>query len=97
VRGDVSITLTAYPGDSGNMHEGGTQNVYVQPPEPYVYRNIVGDFRGWFVRADLRLERVSGKVDVRNEFGDTRWAPGMVLSRQAHRVISESGLIEIQL
>jgi hypothetical protein len=95
VSGNVGVTMTAYLGNSGTRHSGGTRTSYVFPPEEYVYENIAGDFRGRFVRADLKLAGVGGRVDVVNDYGQTTWTIDKPLTKAAHRVVTHGGQIDV--
>ena len=97
VQGNVVVVATAYLGNSGVRHADDTKTSYVELPEPYVYSNIQGDFRGWFVRANLSLSGVTGTIDVNNEFGDTLLTVTAPLVSAAQRVVSQAGNIRIQL
>jgi hypothetical protein len=68
----------------------------VFPPEEYVYQNIAGDFRGHFVRADLKLSGITGRIDVVNEYGHTQWTIDKPLPTAAHRVVTYGGQIDIR-
>jgi hypothetical protein len=118
VLGDVSIRLTAYGEDSGTRYESDMRTLYTVPPGKYVYKNIVGNVRARFCRADLHLEGIAGAIDVDNEFGDTllvaredlslplarsiRFPTGYAMTHaallaKAHRIVSESGHVEVHL
>jgi hypothetical protein len=96
IQGNVSVTLTEYPGNSGTRHDASGQTFYVEPPEPSTFSNIQGDLQAWFVRANVALSKVGGKVDVKNEFGDTAFTIDGPLAPKAHRILSESGRIDVQ-
>jgi hypothetical protein len=57
-------------------------------------KDVEGDFTASFLQADLHLEGVAGKIDVRNEFGDTTLTAETALAKTRHRLVSESGRIE---
>jgi hypothetical protein len=97
VKGDVSVVLTTYVEDSSETHREGTRAKQFAYPRDNVYRNIGGDFRAWFCRANLHLENLAGKIDVRNDFGDTKLVAQSKLMPKAHRIVSEAGHIEVQL
>ena len=48
-----------------------------------------------FCRADLKLEDISGRVDVQNDFGKTVWHSMRAISETDHRIVSQSGAIEV--
>ena len=95
-RGNIAVSLTAYRGNSGTHHAEGVRTSYVELPDLYEYKNIRGDVQANFVRAQLRLSNVTGRIDVRNEYGDTVLVAEGDMSGAAHRIISHSGHIEVQ-
>jgi hypothetical protein len=97
VTGDVDVTMTAYLGNSGTRHADDTRTSYIYTPQPYSYKNIDGNFRGHFVRADLELANVGGTIDVVNEYGTTKLNLSKPLTKSAHRVVNNGGRIEVQL
>lgn len=97
VSGDATVTMTAYLGNSGTRHVDNTRTSYVYTPEQYVYKNIEGDFRGHFVRANLELSNIGGAIDVVNEYGETGLVIEKPLPSTAHRVVTQGGQIEVQL
>jgi hypothetical protein len=96
VQGDVDVRMTAYLGNSGTRHADGTRTSYVYTPEQYIYKNIAGNFRGRFVRADLDLSGIDGQFDVENEYGQTRLILDKPLFEVPHRIISHGGDIIVQ-
>ena len=97
IKGDVSVVLTAYVEDSSEAHREGTRTRQFAYPRDNVYRNIGGDFRAWFCRTNLHLENLTGMIDVRNDFGDTKLVVRSKLVPKAHRIVSQAGHIEVQL
>lgn len=95
VEGDVSIESTIELANTGTHHEAGQRHFYTPPARQLVCRDINGDFSAWFCRADLQMHRITGKVDVRNEFGDTFLAVDRPLANAPHRLLSQSGRIEV--
>jgi hypothetical protein len=93
VSGDVTIVATTELANTGTQHENDQRTSYTPPPRQLVCNQIDGNFTGWFSRVDLQLSRIGGRIDVRNEFGDTTVAsPG---DEQPHRLLSEVGRVEI--
>jgi hypothetical protein len=88
---DHSIRVTSWGTGTGAIV--GTR----YPPLPCVCKNVGGDLVGWFGRVDVQLEGIQGRIDVRNEFGDTKLTIAGPPSQAAHRIISESGRIELSL
>jgi hypothetical protein len=97
VHGNVQIISTLELANTGVQHEGGQRTAYTPPPRVLVCRNIDGDFSAWFTRGDLKLTDISGRIDVRNEFGDTTLVAAAPIAAKSHRLLSESGRIEVQL
>jgi hypothetical protein len=98
VKGNVSVTATAY---SENSSDGSTQDgvtLSLHDPKDSVYRDIEGDLRARFCRANLMIGDVAGRVDVENDFGDTVWQTDRELAQKAdHRVVSQGGAITLRL
>ena len=94
IKGDVSIVAAAY----NENRSSGAEWSRSEAPRPSTYRDIKGDLKAKFCRADLALEKVSGRVDVENDFGTTSWtidapiAPG-----KDHRVVSQAGAIDLHV
>jgi hypothetical protein len=97
VSGDVSVVLTAYAEDASTGYGRGWRIHSNAEPGQYTYRHIEGDFRAWFCRANLHLEDVAGKVDVRNDFGNTVLVSSGKLAEAAHRIVSEAGHVQVKL
>lgn len=79
---------------------GGQEGERLMPPRPMsvlTCKNIDGDFTASFLRANLHLEAVAGKIDVRNDFGDTTLTAEKALAKKRHRLVSESGRIEARI
>jgi hypothetical protein len=97
IRGNVSVTVSADLGNAGTSHQAGKRTQFVELPIFYNYRNIQGDFTALLLKANLQLSEVTGRVNVTNEFGDTQFVVRTPLAATAHRVMSESGNITLQL
>jgi hypothetical protein len=101
VSGDVSLTCTVDLANSGTTHDGGSdpgqvlRTFHVFQAVPCSVKNIGGGFQAWLCRVDLKLENVAGRIDVRNEFGETHLTMSKPLSKEAHRVVSEAGRVEV--
>ncbi len=57
---------------------------------------VAGDFSAWFARSTLKLEAISGRIDVRNEAGSTSLS-SKLSPDAAHRIVSECGRIEVRV
>ena len=97
VKGDVSIVATAYAGNISTSHDSRGVTVEPGPIRSAEYRNIDGNLRVRFVRTDLTLGRVSGRIDVANDFGHTTWLAESSLGKHDHRIVSLGGPIEVHL
>ena len=67
-------------------------------PRPSVYRDIKGDLKVKFIKAELTLEKLAGRVNVENDFGNTTWTIDAPLAQgKDHRLVSQGGAIDIHL
>jgi hypothetical protein len=83
--------------NTGENFSGGQRTAYTPAPRTLSCSNVDGDLTAWFVRSDLKLNGIGGRIDVRNDFGDTLLDVGKALPPgQAHRVVSESGKVEVR-
>jgi hypothetical protein len=98
VKGNVSVTATAYAENKGTGHGPDGVTFRAHDPKESVYRNIDGDLRARFCRANLTIGDVGGRVDVENDFGDTVWQTDRELAQKAdYRVVSQSGTVTLRL
>jgi hypothetical protein len=97
VTGNVNIVGTVELSGTSTRHSGGAVVGMREPALACSGKNVSGDFVAWFQRVDLQLEKIGGRIDVRNEFGDTKLQVDGAPSQAAHRIISESGRIEMSL
>lgn len=101
VGGDVSFTCTVDLANSGTSHDGGSdpgqtlRTHHFYQALPCSVKNVGGNFQAWVCRVDLDVQDVAGRIDVRNEFGETRLTMTKPLSKAAHRIVSEAGRIEL--
>ena len=95
VTGDVSILHTAYTEDSVTSHGPDGVAIRPVPPKPSLYKGIRGSLQVNFCRADLTLEDIGGRVDVQNDFGKTIWHSVQPIAATDHRIVSQSGAIEV--
>ena len=97
VKGDVSIVATAYDGNTSTVHDDRGITIEPGPIRSAEYRNIEGNLRVRFVRTDLTVGAVSGRIDVENDFGHTTWLAETALGNHDHRIVSQAGPIEVRL
>jgi len=96
VTGDVSILHTAYTEDTVTSHGPDGVAIRPVPPKPSLYKGIRGSLQVSFCRADLTLEDIGGRVDVQNDFGKTIWHSVRTVAATDHRIVSQSGAIEVR-
>jgi hypothetical protein len=97
IKGNVSVTATAYIENKGTEHGPSGVTARAYEPKESLYRDIDGDLRVRFCRANLTIGDVGGRVDVENDFGDTIWQTDRELAQKAdHRVVSQSGTIAVR-
>jgi hypothetical protein len=97
VQGDVSILATAYTTDVSISHGPDGATMRPSPPRPASYKDIRGNLLARLCRADLTLEKIAGRVDVENAFGRTVWRAKEPIAARDHRIVSQSGPIEVRL
>ena len=95
IDGPVTILSTTELANTGTTHKDGFRTFYTPLADQCLCRKIRGDFSAWFSRCDLRLEAMAGKIDVHNEFGDTTLKVDEPLAEAAHRIVSQSGRVEV--
>jgi hypothetical protein len=101
VSGDVSLACTVDLANSGTSHDGGSEpgqelrTFHFYQAVPCFVKNVGGNLQAWLCRVDLEAQDIAGKIDVRNEFGDTRLKMTKPLAKVAHRIVSEAGRIEL--
>lgn len=100
VHGDVTLMCTTELVNTGTLHDArrGERTLYTPPARALVCQNVDGDLTAWFTRSDLTVDAVGGRLDVRNEFGNTAVTVAAPLAAdKPHRVVSESGRVEVRL
>jgi hypothetical protein len=98
IRGDVSVMDMAYQENRSSGFGPDGQTARSESPKGSIYRDIHGNLNARFCRADLALEQIEGRIDVQNDFGDVDWIINKKLAQnQDHRIVSQSGSIEIRL
>lgn len=93
--GDVTIESTVEYANTGTTHADGRRVTYTPPPRSCTIAGVRGDLTAWFSRVDLHVAGVTGRIDVRNESGDTV-VDGAELAATSHRVLSWAGRVELQ-
>ena len=93
VRGNLSMVQTNEFTNTSTSHRGRLRTTSSPMPNPTFVRQVEGRFEGQFVRADLYIDQVGGKLDVVNDYGNTDVVLDKPLLESSHRVISHSGVI----
>jgi hypothetical protein len=94
-KGDVSVLATAYSENTDSTYNASGITMRTVAPKGTSYKNLQGCLLARFCRADLSLEGVAGRVDVTNEFGKTVWRADRPIAAMDHRIVSQSGAIEV--
>lgn len=97
VTGNVSIVSTTELANTSTGFANDQRTLYTPPPRQLVCEKIDGDLTAWFSRVDLKLSGISGRIDVKNEFGDTALTAPAKFADQPHRIVSESGRIDVSM
>jgi hypothetical protein len=97
VNGDVSIIAADYSEDIHTQHGPDGITMRSVAPKETVYKGIQGSLRAQFCRAQLTLAEIGGRVDVQNDFGKTLWRSVGPIAPLDHRIVSQSGVISVQL
>jgi hypothetical protein len=95
--GDVSLVATDYREDIHTQHGPDGITMRSVGPKESVYKDIQGSLRAQFCRAQVTVEDVTGRVDVQNDFGKTVWRSVRPLAELDHRIVSQSGVISVEL
>jgi hypothetical protein len=96
IHGDVNLQSTITGGPTISLGNG--ERVVATPAPPVLTcRNVEGDLTVSVMRAELNLEAIAGRIDVKNDFGKTALTVGRPLADKRHRIVSESGRIEVRL
>lgn len=99
VDGDVDIESTTEFGIEGAGLSSHIDMRDMTPARPFSVemRDIAGAVRLRYGRVLLNMQNIAGAVDVENEFGDTRFKATTALSDVAHRIVTQSGRIDVEL
>ncbi len=97
VTGDVKIEATTEMANTGSHHAADDWILTTPPPRPLQVTNVTGNLTGHFTRSDLHVSGVSGVINIRNDFGDSRCLIATTLAKGNHRIVSQSGLVNVQV
>jgi hypothetical protein len=73
------------------------RDMYPSHPLPVHIHGVRDGVKAWYGRANLDLTDIGGTIDVRNDFGNTRLTATEAFPAGAHRVVTESGRIDVEL
>jgi hypothetical protein len=93
--GNVSLNETVDFANSASERGPDGLRMYNPPPRTCQCRGIEGNFTAWVSRMNLDLAGITGRIDVRNEFGDTHLALTEAPVAEPQRIVSEAGRIEV--
>ena len=98
VQGNVTLHEWQELSNTGTTHDARGRTLYTPSPRKTTIRNIEGDLVARFTRGDLSIEALKGRLDLINDFGDTLLkTDDTLLESAAHRVVTQSGRITLQL
>jgi hypothetical protein len=99
VQGHVSITSTTEFGveGAGTNHHDGLRDMTPARPYSVTLDGVTEGVRLHYGRVRLDLQDIAGTIDVENEFGDTHFSSTAPLADSAHRIVSQSGRIDVEL
>jgi len=95
VSGNVRFTATWEFANSGTRHEKGTRTTSSYETHTTQIYHIDGDLQAAFLRTNLRLTAINGVLDVVNHYGTTHLTVMNADPERAHRIVSESGKINV--
>ena len=95
VSGNVRFTETDEFVNSGTHHENNTRTHSSYETQTTQIDHIGGDLQATFLRTNLRLSAIKGVLDVVNRYGTTHLTVMNADPERAHRIVSESGKINV--
>ncbi len=99
VTGHVTVTATQEFGfeRGGTSHADNIRQITTAKPIAVQIHNVTDGLDAQFGRVQLDLADIQGTVNVSNDFGDTRLVASKPFSAVAHRLVTQSGRIEVEL
>jgi hypothetical protein len=97
IHGSALIHSTVELVNTGTQHEDGKRISYTPAARECTIKNVDGNLTAWFSRSNLKIEGISGKINVMNESGDTQWEARSSLPEAAQRIVSDCGKIDVAL
>jgi len=96
IRGSVSIDAVYQMRNGGTMHQNGTRRSYADTSTSTIVESVTGSLTANFIHTKLSLKNIEGPIDVRNAFGQTQLSVDSKTSTNVHRILSDSGSIQVQ-
>ena len=99
VTGHVTFTATQEFGfeSAGTLHADNIRQLTPAKPIAVQVHHVSDGLDAQFGRVQLDLADIQGTVNVSNDFGDTRLVASKPLPAVAHRLVTQSGRIEVEL
>ena len=99
VDGHVAIHSTEEFGveAGGTSHYDNLRDLHPPRPLSIEMHHVTGGVDLLYGRVNLDLADIQGKVNVSNEFGDTRFTAAAKFAPHEHRLFTQSGRIDVQL
>lgn len=99
VTGDVDVESTSEFGveGAGTRHYDDLRDMTPARPFAVSVLDVTGGVSLHYGRVQLDLKNIGGTIDVANEFGDTQLILASPLSQRAHRIVTQSGDIAVEL
>ncbi|MEM9659371.1 MAG: hypothetical protein AAF961_13520, partial [Planctomycetota bacterium] len=95
VAGNVTLSATNEFVNSGTHHANRSRTFSCYATHTTRIEHIGGDLQAAFLRTELHLKAIAGLIDVVNEYGTTFLEVGGFDPDRAHRIVSESGAIDV--
>ncbi|HIE95828.1 MAG: hypothetical protein ABGZ53_15945 [Fuerstiella sp.] len=97
VAGNVNITAATEMANTGSHHSGGNWTLHTPAPRRLMLSDISGTLTARFTRSDLHVDAIAGVLNIRNDFGDTHCSIHAALIPASHRIVSQSGLVNVEV
>lgn len=99
VQGHVAIVSTTEFGveGAGTSHHDDLRDMTPARPYSVSIHGVTEGVKLRFGRVRLDLQDIAGTIDIENEFGDTHFSSAAPLADSTHRIVSQSGRIDVEL
>lgn len=84
-------------GGGGTSNHDDLRDMYPPPPMELSVSHITGPVFLRLGKCNLDLKELDGPIDIENDFGDTIWTNSRPLAKSPHRIVTESGSMNITL